>query len=806
MKQNRKTESVQDFLQIKDIRRGIVETADGRFLKILELEPIRFLLCSAGEQETILSAFAAWLKISPVRLQMKCLTEKAAPDRFLNALERDLEQQRNAGCARVGRSYIDLVRDLGTREALTHRFFLIFAYEPPRRSETGSFEQAYAFLQSAEQTARAYFRQCGNPVLQPEDPDAATAEFLYRFFNRRSAREEPFSERLCRIVRDTMEANGLCADGDPVPPVPMGSLIGPRGIDLTHPSYTVMDGRYYTVLYIRGDGYPGQVCAGWLSVLTNAGEGIDADIFLQRENRFKTVDRVARHIRLNRTRLKGTQDTGTDYESLTDSIRAGYYIKQAMANRDELFYLSVLITVSADRYEDLLWRKKQLVSLLRSVDIEVSDCGFQQEAALKSVTPFLSLDSSLERRARRNVLSGGAAAAYPFFGHEQTDEGGVLLGINQFDSSLCIVDLFNAKKHKNANLNLIGTSGAGKTFTLQLLALRMRMRGIRCFLIAPIKGHEFRNACEAIGGSYIRFAPGSPHCVNIMEIRPTVCGEPAPQEEDSLLIRKVRQLMTFFSLLIPDLSPEEEQLLDESLMETYLDFGITPENDSLSGPNGIKPMPILGDVQKRLCEKPAAGRIAAVLNRLINGSARSFNRRTNVDLTNPYTVLDLSELNGDMISAGMLLALDFVWDAVRADLHEKKAVLIDEIWRLIGASSNRLAAEFCLTVFKTIRGFKGAAIAATQDLYDFFSLDDGKYGRAIINNSQSKMILNLEPDEAKYVRSALNLTKAEVQTVTKLDRGEALVCLGSDRIPVAIRASAEEERLIASVPGNPELK
>ena len=124
--------------------------------------------------------------------------------------------------------------------------------------------------------------------------------------------------------------------------------------------------------------------------------------------------------------------------------------------------------------------------------------------------------------------------------------------------------------------------------------------------------------------------------------------------------------------------------------------------------------------------------------------------------------------------------------------------MIDEIWKLIGASSNRQAAEFCLTIFKTIRGFGGAAISATQDLSDFFGLEDGKYGRAIINNSKTKILLNLEPDEAKYVRDVLRLTPTEVRAVTRFERGEALISANNNKVPVVIKASREEQELITT--------
>ena len=348
---------------------------------------------------------------------------------------------------------------------------------------------------------------------------------------------------------------------DPVPEIPISDLIAPRGIDLSHAGYVIMDGLYFSFLFVKGDGYPGRVRAGWTSALVNAGEGIDVDIFLTRENRSKTIDKVAQRIRLNRTKLKGTQDTSTDYEELTNSIRAGYYIKQGIANNSEdLFYCSILITVSAATYRELVWRRQQITDMLKSMDIYVSDCRFRQEQALKSAMPFLNISPTIERRSKRNMLTSGAASTFMFTSFEMSDDSGVLVGVNRHNNSLCIMDLFNTKKNKNANLNLIGTSGAGKTFTLQLLALRMRMRGIQCFTIAPIKGHEFRRACNRIGGSFISLAPGSPHCINIMEIRYTITPEMRfidevdYSENESLLARKIQQLMIFFSLLMPDMS------------------------------------------------------------------------------------------------------------------------------------------------------------------------------------------------------------------------------------------------------------
>lgn len=800
----------QDFIPIKNLEHGIIETTDGRYIKILEIEPINFMLRSEEEQYEIICSFASWLKISPVHLQFKSITRKADSDKHIAMLRKEMATEESEQCKKLSEGYIRLIKDVGSREALTRRFFLIFRYEELRRNENSDYGQICSTLLTAEQNARAYFMQCGNNILQPKDPDEATAEILYMFFNRRSCIEEPFHSRVDRIVLDTMAAKNKVIGIDPIPHIRMAHFIAPRGIDLTHRNYIIMDGLYYSFLYIKGNGYPNKVRAGWMSALINAGEGIDVDVFLRRENRSKTIDKVAQRIRLNRTKLKSMQDTSTDYEELAGSIQAGYFIKQGIANYNEdLFYMSVFVTVSARTYEELMWRKQQMTDMLKSMDMYVSDCSFQQEDALRTVMPFLQISLKLEKKSKRNVLTSGAASTYMFTSFEMSDDTGVLLGINRHNNSLCIVDLFDTKKNKNANLNLLGTSGAGKTFTMQLLALRMRMRGIQCYIIAPIKGHEFRRACNRIGGQFIKIAPGSPHCINIMEIRHTISPEMELIDEldysemDSLLAQKIQQLMIFFSLLIPDMTNEEEQMLDEALIRTYGKFGITHDNDSVyedrnAVPPKMKTMPILGDLHEELQKNEMTKRIAIIVSRFVTGSAQSFNQQTNVDLSNKYIVLDLSELKGKLLPVGMMIALDYVWDKIKSDRTKKKAIMIDEIWQLIGAGSNRMAAEFCLEIFKVIRGFGGAAISATQDLSDFFGLEDGRYGRAIINNSKNKIILNLEPDEAEFVRDTLKLTKTEIRSITRFERGEALICSNNSKVPVIIKASKEEQEMITT--------
>ena len=271
--------------------------------------------------------------------------------------------------------------------------------------------------------------------------------------------------------------------------------------------------------------------------------------------------------------------------------------------------------------------------------------------------------------------------------------------------------------------------------------------------------------------------------------------------EKSELAAKIQRLHIFFSLLIPDMSHEEKQLLDEALIKTYALKGITHDNDSLEdplNPEQYREMPVLADLYEVLIKDDQTKRMANILNRLVHGSASTFSQQTNVNLDNRYTVLDISELSGDLLSVGMFVALDFVWDKSKENRTVEKAIFIDECWQLIGGSGNRLAAEFVLEIFKIIRGYGGSAVCATQDLNDFFALDDGKYGKGIINNCKTKVVLNLEDEEAQRVQSILRLSEAELMEITHFERGNGLISTNNNNISVEFKCSPLEKSLITT--------
>ena len=701
--------------------------------------------------------------------------------------------------------YLQFVQQIGSREAITRRFFLIFEYEPWSNTKRSDEEgEAINALQSAVHTATNYLRQCGNEVIVPKNWDEFTVDVLYNLLCRNESAVKPLSVRAQEVVAEYL-AKGRDSEIDHIPAT---EFCAPKSIDFTHGHHICIDGLYYAYLLVPSDGYKTQVPAGWLSLIVNAGDGIDMDMFLSRQPKETIIQKVGQQLRINRSKIKDASDTNTDFDDIDGAIRSGYFLKEGLANNEDFYYLNLLITITASNEEDLEWKVSEMKKLLLSQDMNACTCHFREEQAFLSALPLVAMEKKLYERGKRNLLTGGAASCYPFTSYEMCDDNGILLGVNKYNSSLIIVDIFNSAVYKNANMSILGTSGAGKTFTMQLMALRMRRKNIPIFIVAPLKGHEFHRACSNVGGSFIQISPASPHCINVMEIRRVDRSVnellDGPGIQLSELAAKIQQLHIFFSLLIPDMSHEERQLLDEALVRTYNTKGITHDNASLEDPakpGQYREMPVLGDLYEILKTSKETMRMAHILNRLVNGSASTFNKQTNVRLDNKYTVLDISSLTGDLLTVGMFVALDFVWDRAKADRTEEKAIFIDECWQLLsgaGAAGVRLAGDFLLEIAKTIRGYGGASIFASQDLADFFDLDGGRFGKGIINNSKTKIILNLEDDEAQRVQEALHLSDAETMEITHFERGHGLISTNNNNIMVEFKASPLEKDLITT--------
>ena len=584
-------------------------------------------------------------------------------------------------------------------------------------------------------------------------------------------------------------------------------ILSPTAIDTKSRDYIVVDGVFHAYLYITGYGYSTTVGSCWLAPLVEAGEGVNVSFSFTRQNREKILSKIAQTTMLNRSRMRDVGDTRQDYEELDSAITSGLYLKDVMNRQGEdFYYMHTLIEVVADDPDTLEQRVTAVEKLCVSVDMIARRCDYANEQGFLSTLPLVALDADIERKSRRNALTTGVAAAFPFVSYEHSDRNGIFLGLNLYNKSPVFLDPYDDYKYTNGNWWIGGNSGAGKSVTLQCLAGRLREQGKRVVCVIPKEGHEFRPNCEQLGGLYLRLSPSSRDCPNIMAIRRKTLDAYAGIQElaardDSVLADKISRLIIWYSLQKKDLTEEDKNYLDASLVECYDRYGITFDNASVVDENGaFKEMPIIPDWYSVLLEKPETKHLAVVLTRYVTGSAAAMGRRNHISIDNKYIVLDTSGMPDDLILPGIYWAIDVANDIIMNAGGELSALIADELWSLVGAGSNPLAAAYVQEMVKTIRGLGGIAITSTQGMQDLFSLEGGKYGKGILDSSRIKFVMQMEEQEARLIQQILNLSEEEVRQITRFRRGEGLLCIGYNHVPVAFHVTKKEYDAITTSP------
>ena len=837
--QNKK--STEKWLPVQDIRNGIILTKDGRYLRIMELLPVNFLLKSEMEQDNLIYYFASYLKVAPDHLQFLVVNQKAEVAGYVSEMNRYWEQESEPKCRDLIMDNIEQVEYLAANRALTKRFFLVIQYEPSMQARADTIEAISECLKEEEQKACRYLEMCGVEVVQQPFADNFHLELLYELLRPESELEqklplhafdsvscisgiddEIIAQQSDQLMEEALHEEELerenekksrrrgkrkkkKSEWDPeyvrkgrfsVP-----DLIAPSRLDLQHSGYLTIGDAYCSCLYVTGYGYNTAIGRSWLTPLLEAGEGVSISFTVHRQRKENILPKISRTTMLNRSRMREVDDTRQDFEELDSAISAGLYLKDQMARAgEEFYYLVTLIKITAPSIDLLNQRISRVQTLCTSLDLITRRCDYEQNEAFQMTLPLLYQSPDIVRKARRNALTSSVAAAFPFSSFEIFDRKGVMLGINLHNQSLCVLDPFDDRKYPNANMSILGMTGAGKTTLLQLLALRFREQKAKVIVIAPYKGWEYRQACEAIGGAYVKLAPSSSDCLNYMELwRKTL--DPSAEigtmevRDDSLLANKISDLHMLFSLLEKDLSNRDMAALDRAFLDCYRNHGITYDNETVRKKRSV---PDLKELYQLLADNPETEHLSSGLARLTTGSMASLGGQTNIDVDNDYIVIDVSENEKGLLPVVMAIALVFANGIIEESRIQKKVIIIDEIWRLIGSTSTPLVADRVLELAKLIRALGGSFINATQDLVDYFSLDDGKYGRAVLNACRTKIILPLEEEEAKLIQNELHLSDDETMQIVRNKRGEGLLCAGHNRVSISIQPTAQEYELITT--------
>ena len=808
--EHRSIQSTQQVLPILDVRDDVVVMKDGTCVKLMEFSPINFELRTSHEQDVIISQFASVIRTWPKDVHIKVITSPSNVSDFIRDISQCMLVEDSEECRKLQQDQIEMLARIGQAQGVTRRFLVSFPFEDAgglRKSP--SFEEIKLELDKQAKSIQFSMESCGNALISIDEKDY-TLSVLYNSICKSQSDSIPWEIRKEAIELNYKEQFGSETNLDRIP---VADYLAPDQIELApSPNYMIIDGKYSSFCYLPSHAYPVQVYGGWLQILFNYMDDVNVDFWIHKENAESIQRRLQFELKSNRIKQKSTDDISTDYEDILSTLESGYYIKQALANGDDFCYISTMVTIYADSPEELNDRFREMRAYCIRNDMDLRRCTFQQLEAFQATVPSSPLNKSLFRKSRRNIMASQLGSCYPFTAYELCDKGGVFLGINSRYGSPVFINMFDTAKYQNANMMIFGPSGSGKTYTLLCLLLRMRQKGTQVYIIAPLKGFEFYRACKAIGGQVIQIAPGSTQNINIMEIRKKDTGDSdlidgVPEgARGSILVNKIQQLHRFFSLLVPDMSAIEKQILDEALVKTYGRFGITSRNKSLYASDGsgkYKEMPVLADLHKDLGEAGDDGkRMYNLLTRFVSGSAKSFSQPTNVNLNNKFVVVDVSFLTEELLPIGMFIALDYILDKAQEDRTKRKIIAVDEMWKLMKAS--KLSAEFVVEVFKIIRGYAGSAIGATQDLSDLLANESGA---AIINNSKIKLLLPMDRQEAEAVSRIIDLTSEEVKQLKRAETqsvggkrkaSRALMVANSNHVFINIKASKTEHDLITT--------
>ena len=535
---------------------------------------------------------------------------------------------------------------------------------------------------------------------------------------------------------------------------------------------------------------------------------MNISIFYEKQDQYKTIKDLTYHIGNVGVDIKESNQNREDIDIAVYTYNDAKYIRKEMQiNNEDLYFLYIYIEIFAENINDLEYYLNNIEGQMASKGMQTRRANFRQEQLFLSSLPIMENNIDIKSSARRNVLTSGLLATYPFISSNLFDEDGIFIGKNIYNNSLIFVDRYNTEKYKNANMCIFGTSGAGKSFYTKLLILRYRLFGIEQYIIDPER--EYTNLVKELHGTEIRIGPSSNTYVNVLDIRE----ESLENGEQGYLATKISKLIGFFNLIFGELDEEEKAILEEKLIEVYKLKNITFNDESLfiENKNNIiskkfkssLDMPILEDLYNVFEKDERTKKFKIKLIPFVKGSLNFFNNYTNIELNNKLIVADVYELGEENLKYGMYLFTELFWDKIKINRKNKKAIYLDEIWRLIGVTSNKEVASFIYKIFKTIRKYGGSSVAITQDISDLFSLENGTYGKSILNNSSIKSFFALEEDNIKILSENINLSEKEKIEIKSLKRGESLMFIGDEHILAKIECSPKEKQIIE---GEKEIK
>ncbi|MBQ9018109.1 DUF87 domain-containing protein [Candidatus Saccharibacteria bacterium] len=566
-------------------------------------------------------------------------------------------------------------------------------------------------------------------------------------------------------------------------------LISPSAIEI-HSDYFRLGTKYGRTLYVYG--YPRSLYTGWISPIINMDEVIDVSMYIYpvesavvMKNLRTKVTQLEASMNLNaekgRVRDPELEAAITDAEELRDQLQVG---------AERFFRFGLYVTLWADSLDELKFVQQKIETIFGQQMIFSKVASSQQEQGLNSIMP----QCTDQLQIRRNMNTGAISTSFPFTSADLTQDKGILYGINMHNNGLVIFDRFSLE---NANMVVFAKSGAGKSFTVKLEALRSMMVGAEVIIIDP--ENEYQKLCDAVGGSYIRLSLNSDVRINPFDLPKVVDAEDA---NDALRANLVT-LHGLFRLMLggtaaraggvsngPILTANEEADLDQALIDTYARAGIT--SDPLT--HQSTPPTIMNLYDTLLHMEGSGPQLAQRLRKYTTGTfAGIFSQQSNVDINNQMVVFNIRDLEDELRPVAMYIVLSHIWNVVRAN-QKKRLLIVDEAWQLMQYEDS---ANFLFSLAKRARKYYLGLTTITQDVEDFMGM---KMGRAIVANSSMQLLLKQSTSAVDVLSDVFKLTEEEKRRLSNFPVGQGLFFAGQNHVHIQVIASETEESLITTNP------
>lgn len=790
-----KQEHSQSIIPVQWIRYGIIKTTTNKYIKIIEVLPCDFYAQSIHDQDTIASIFGRMFDQCPVKMHLKIIVDTNNPQKIIDFVKRKCEEENyqrgikpeTIVCAE---DHINKIRGISNSNTLTKRYFIIYEYE----GKSSDINEIYYDMQVTKNyivSSLAEMRCSAVEYDSINEENIALADILYYHFNRQTYRSETLESRIKRITRDGDIYNSLSAEDDKS--IYDADFLAPKGAKFVLDNYIEMDGIYKTFLVIKSSSHPYYAQAGWLDPIMSCcnGTGCEIDVYTRRLSKPIIMPIIDNKFYIDNAMPKKFGNAEVDQ-----------YILERLKNGEELYDVVIIITLLSDTLKGLYYAQRNTIKALKGLRSKVyCEDAYQYCWQYYIATmPLMELPPSIMFKHKRNYLTSSLMSLFHYTSAEYTDPKGVVFGTNYRNGSLLTINLANKSMIPNMNMFVCGGSGEGKTFTLNIIARAFRLHGNRVISILPVKGYEYKEGCEAIGGSYIVLAPGSKDCINLMEIRPEQTIDKSMLVDDSavanvsLLAKKITFLVTWLQLLDRkrDFTSEEESIISSALFELYRQFGITEDNDSIFLDDGsLKPMPIIQDMYNAFLQYGKLESINSLLLDYISGPFKNLNGQTNVDLDNKYIVFDVDGNNmpEKYLAPCMNIAIDISYGLVKQNRFTEDMIIIDEFWK---AMTTEKAAKQLQDMVKLIRGYGGGVIFSTQEFSDALG---NPYGVSIINNTSTKILLRCQPTDMEKIEKHVRLSEDEVSRILSfpVKQGYCFIIAGNNRIFGQIKPSEKEK-------------